>query len=142
MRRQGEAATMGKRDTKPKHATGMGVDDAEARAAFAQHDLEAWLLDPTPPGLYTWCGDRWMPTDALTPQPNQPRAAVSPATAPIAELLTIAETARMLRMSDRNLRRLIARGRIKAMRARQTGSSRVLIPREEIERYLRSLRAE
>ena len=36
---------------------------------------------------------------------------------------------------------MIAVGRLKALRARESGSSRVLIPRVEIERYLRSLAA-
>lgn len=57
-------------------------------------------------------------------------------------LVTVAEAARALRMSERNLRRLIVAGRIVRLRARESGSSRVLIPRREIERYLRSLRAE
>lgn len=54
-------------------------------------------------------------------------------------LATANEAARALRMSGRNLRRLIVAGRITALRAQESGSSRVLIPRAEVGRYLRSL---
>jgi len=57
----------------------------------------------------------------------------------LAPLCTASEAANALRMSPRNLRRLIVQGRIGALREKTTGSSRVLIPRVEIERYLRSL---
>lgn len=57
----------------------------------------------------------------------------------LAPLCTASEAANALRTSPRNLRRLIVMGRIGALREKQTGSSRVLIPRAEIERYLRSL---
>jgi excisionase family DNA binding protein len=54
-------------------------------------------------------------------------------------LATVNEACDVLRTSSRNLRRMIATGRLKALRARESGSSRVLIPRVEIESYLRSL---
>ena len=54
-------------------------------------------------------------------------------------LATASEAANALRTSPRNLRRLIVAGRLGAMRKRESGSSRVLIPRAEIGRYLRSL---
>lgn len=54
-------------------------------------------------------------------------------------LATANEAAKVLRMSGRNLRRMIVAGRISALRARESGSSRVLVPRAEIGRYLRSL---
>ncbi|HYQ03544.1 MAG TPA: excisionase family DNA-binding protein [Polyangiaceae bacterium] len=54
-------------------------------------------------------------------------------------LATANEAAKALRTSGRNIRRLIVAGRITALRARESGSSRVLIPRAEIGRYMRSL---
>lgn len=54
-------------------------------------------------------------------------------------LATVAETCAVLRTTSRNLRRLIAAGRIKAIKARESGPSRVLVPRVAIENYLRSL---
>ncbi len=54
-------------------------------------------------------------------------------------LATANEAAKVLRTSGRNLRRMIVAGRITALRAKDSGSSRVLIPRAEIGRYLRSL---
>ncbi|MES1186900.1 MAG: helix-turn-helix domain-containing protein [Myxococcales bacterium] len=49
-------------------------------------------------------------------------------------LATAAEAAKALRTSPRNLRRHVAAGRLKALRAEEAGSSRVLIPRAEIAR--------
>lgn len=54
-------------------------------------------------------------------------------------LTTTKEAAAALRTSPRNLRRMIVDGRINAVRAQDAGSSRVLIPRTEIGRYLRGL---
>lgn len=54
-------------------------------------------------------------------------------------MTTAEEASTVLRTSPRNLRRMIADGRLRAVRSRETGSSRVLVPRVEIERYLRSL---
>lgn len=53
-------------------------------------------------------------------------------------LATISETAEALRMSRRNVSRLLARGRLDAVRTGVGGgSSRVLIARAEIARFLR-----
>ncbi|HEY5372947.1 MAG TPA: helix-turn-helix domain-containing protein [Polyangiaceae bacterium] len=57
----------------------------------------------------------------------------------LAPLATAKETAAVLRTSTRNLRRMIGDGRIRAVRAQESGSSPVLVPRGEIERYLRGL---
>ncbi|HEX9618591.1 MAG TPA: helix-turn-helix domain-containing protein [Polyangiaceae bacterium] len=54
-------------------------------------------------------------------------------------LATSDETAAALRMSRRNLRRLVVAGRIRARRHVEAGASPALFPRAEIERYLRSL---
>jgi len=53
-------------------------------------------------------------------------------------LATAEEAARALRTSPRNLRRMIAAGRIVAVRSRDSGSSRVLVPRSAIASYLAS----
>ena len=53
-------------------------------------------------------------------------------------LLTAGEAIGVLRCSRRQLCRLIGDGRIGASREKASGSSRVLIPRAEIGRYLRS----
>jgi len=57
----------------------------------------------------------------------------------LAPLTTASEAAAALRTSPRNLRRMIVDGRIHAVRAKDAGSSRVLIPRASIESYLRGL---
>ena len=57
-------------------------------------------------------------------------------------LATAAEASAALRTSPRNLRRHIAAGRLRAIRAEESGSSRVLIPRCEIERFLRACAGE
>jgi excisionase family DNA binding protein len=57
----------------------------------------------------------------------------------LAPLATAKEAAAVLRMSQRQLRRLIIADRIPAIRGRESGSSRVLVPRASIEKYLRSL---
>jgi excisionase family DNA binding protein len=56
-------------------------------------------------------------------------------------LVTVAETAEALRMSVRNVHRLVARGRLIAVRAGAGGSSRVLVPRAQIARFLSALEA-
>ena len=53
-------------------------------------------------------------------------------------LLTIAETARVLRMSERQVWRLASAGRLMMVNKGGKGSSRV-VPRGSLERYLRSL---
>lgn len=55
-------------------------------------------------------------------------------------LVSISESAKALRMSARNVSRLLARGHLRAVRTGiGGGSSRVLIARAEIARFLRGL---
>jgi excisionase family DNA binding protein len=54
-------------------------------------------------------------------------------------LLTAEEAASLLRTSRRNLQRWIASGRLRAIAGGVGGSSRVLVPRTEIARFLASL---
>jgi excisionase family DNA binding protein len=64
---------------------------------------------------------------------NQPAAGP----APLARArLTVVETAEILRCSPRQVRRLIAVGRLRAAKLGQGGSSRVLISRGDIDRLL------
>ncbi len=64
---------------------------------------------------------------------------IDEALAGLPPLLTAAEATTVLRTSRRNLHRLVMAGRIQALRATESGSSRVLIPRAALEKYLRSL---
>jgi excisionase family DNA binding protein len=64
---------------------------------------------------------------------------IADAVSALRPLATVNETCAVLRTSTRNLRRMIATGRLRAVRSRVGGSSRVLVPRVEIETYLRSL---
>lgn len=57
-------------------------------------------------------------------------------------LVTAKEASTVLRTTTRNLRRHIAAGRIVAIRAEESGSSRVLFPRAEIARFLRACAGE
>lgn len=61
---------------------------------------------------------------------------ISDVVATLPALATVPEACSALRTSPRNLRRMIADGRLRALRATETGSSRVLIPRREVERFL------
>lgn len=70
-----------------------------------------------------------------TPNPDW----ISDVVGALRPMTTTAEASSALRTSPRNLRRMIADGRLRAVRPREAGSSRVLVPRREIERYLRSL---
>jgi excisionase family DNA binding protein len=54
-------------------------------------------------------------------------------------LATVTETAKTLRMSARNVRRLVARGQLAVVRTGVGGSSRVLVARAEIARFLLAL---
>lgn len=54
-------------------------------------------------------------------------------------LATVFEIAQTLRMSARNVHRLVARGRLLAVRTGMGGSSRVLVPRAELVRFLSTL---
>lgn len=59
----------------------------------------------------------------------------------LAPLTTAKEACAVLRTSRRNLSRMIDDGRLTAVKARETGSSHLLIPRVAIEKYLRGLAA-
>lgn len=56
--------------------------------------------------------------------------------ATLAPLNTVDEVCRVARIGDSTLRQAIKRGEIKALRRAPTGSSRVLIPRSEVLRFL------
>jgi excisionase family DNA binding protein len=64
---------------------------------------------------------------------------ISDTVASLKPLTTADEAANALRTSPRTIKRMIADGRLTAVRARESGSSRVLIPRAEISRYLLGL---
>ena len=57
-------------------------------------------------------------------------------------ILKSAEACAILRTGRRNLYRMVAAGRLDGVRAHDSGSSRLLIPRASLERYLRSLGGE
>lgn len=52
-------------------------------------------------------------------------------------LCTVDEAAKALRSSTRTVRRLLATGRLRAAKLALGGSSRLLVPRVEIERLVR-----
>ena len=54
-------------------------------------------------------------------------------------LLTLKEVMSTLRVGDRTARRMIADVRLRALREVESGSSRIRVPRAEIERHLRGL---
>ncbi len=54
-------------------------------------------------------------------------------------ILTTDEVCRVLRCTRRHLYRMQASGLIPGVRAKESGSSRVLVPRSSLEGYLRSL---
>ena len=54
-------------------------------------------------------------------------------------ITTAAEAAAVLRTSPRNLRRMVALGRITGVHGAEGGSSRLLVPRASLESYLRGL---
>lgn len=56
-------------------------------------------------------------------------------------MLTYADVANVLRCSPRTVSRLIADGRLVAVRTVPGGSSRVTVPRAELRKYLSSLGA-
>ncbi|HET7545169.1 MAG TPA: helix-turn-helix domain-containing protein [Polyangiaceae bacterium] len=59
--------------------------------------------------------------------------------ATVPALASIDETGKVLRKSKQTVRRLVRTGRLHGVRAVESGSSPVLIPRASIESYLRSL---
>ncbi len=54
-------------------------------------------------------------------------------------LVTVKEAMHLLRSSKPTVYRLAAAGRLRAVRASERGSSPMLFPRSELERFLRSL---
>jgi excisionase family DNA binding protein len=64
---------------------------------------------------------------------------ITEAVASLPPLASASEASALLRCSPRQLRRLVAAGRLAGIRACETGSSRLLVPRASIERYLRGL---
>lgn len=56
-------------------------------------------------------------------------------------MLGVSELSTYLRTDPRTIRRWCAQGRIRALRNRETGSSRVKVARYEVGRYLESLAA-
>lgn len=62
--------------------------------------------------------------------------------AAVPPLASISETGKALRKSKQTVRRLVRTGRLHGVRAVESGSSPVLIPRASIESYLRSLEVE
>ena len=51
----------------------------------------------------------------------------------------IAEVSAAIRMCPRTIRRLVETGQLRAVKAREAGSARLLFPRTEVARYLASL---
>lgn len=64
---------------------------------------------------------------------------ISDVVAKLPPILTAAEACNVLRTSRRNLSRLVASGRIHALRPSEGGSSKLLVPRASVESYLRAL---
>jgi excisionase family DNA binding protein len=64
---------------------------------------------------------------------------VAAAVGHLPSLVTVAEVVAVLRLSRRHLYRLVAAGKLMAVRHTEGGSSPLLIPRASIERYLRGL---
>jgi len=59
---------------------------------------------------------------------------------PPRERLTVDEAAEALRCTGRHIRKLVSQGRLHGQKASTGGSSRLLIPRSEIERLLTAAR--
>jgi len=66
---------------------------------------------------------------------------IDDAVASLPPLVTVEELVTLLRTSRRQVYRLIASGRINAVKQSEGGSSRNLVPRAAVTNYLRSLRA-
>jgi excisionase family DNA binding protein len=64
---------------------------------------------------------------------------IEDATRDLPALLLVGEAGAALRAHPRTIRRMIAAGRLQAVRSREGGSSRVLVPRDSIRRYLETL---
>lgn len=59
---------------------------------------------------------------------------------PLPDRLTVDEAASELRCTTRHVRKLVAQGRLRGEKVSTGGSSRLLIPRREIERLLTAAR--
>lgn len=76
---------------------------------------------------------------AVQPAPLHP-AWVSDVLTDVAPILTLLEVAKLLRMSERNVRRLVSIGRIHSIKVSSgPGASRVLFARGEIARLLEEM---
>ena len=64
---------------------------------------------------------------------------ITEAVSTLPPICTAKEAATVLRTTGRNLRRMIARGRLLGVHGAEGGSSRLLVPRASIESYLRGL---
>jgi hypothetical protein len=83
-----------------------------------------------------------MPTHARKVRSPSPAPAwVTDAIAGLPPIARIEEVAGLIRMCPRQIRRLIKSGQLRAVRGRETGPARLLIPRVEVGRYLQSLEA-
>jgi len=64
---------------------------------------------------------------------------ISEATSTLAPLANVKEVAAVLRTTPRNVKTMLSRGRLTAIRPTESGSSRLLIPRKSVEAYLHGL---
>lgn len=76
-----------------------------------------------------------MPTSKFSKQSDW----ISETIVALPPILTLKEASTLLRMHDRSVRKLVSVGRLNAIKNADGGSSRVRIPRAEVERYLRSV---
>ncbi len=82
---------------------------------------------------------RWLSAATLRRVPSPKPAVAGVPVSELPALCSAAEAAAALRVSVRTLKRYVAAGAIKAIQHRQAGSSRMLISRSELTRYLTSL---
>jgi excisionase family DNA binding protein len=75
-------------------------------------------------------------TKGETKAPNKTPDYLRDVEASLAPLNTIPEVCKITRLGDSTLRQAIKRGEMRTLRRAPTGSSRVLIPRSEVIRYL------
>ena len=64
---------------------------------------------------------------------------ISEVVATLQPICTATEAAAVLRTSPRNLRRMVSLGRIEGYHPAEGGSSRLMVPRVSIEKYLRGV---
>jgi excisionase family DNA binding protein len=127
-------------------------------AVVARREVQEWFDDPgADPRAFVLVDEEWIRRERVTinvaeSKPQRPKRLsavpalrpqigdwISDALAAVPAIVTADEAMSVLRMSRRNFYRLTSRGVIRAHRAREAGSSRLLIPRSELERYLRGL---